>query len=393
MTRLNILSNDDLDKLYKIPRLTDEERQLIFELDEIDNTYLNSIISIPIKINYILHLGYFRISQYFFSFTFQEVKEDVRFILDTYFPDSSFPTKQIGSRQYYKNRQTIINRYEMTLYSRSFENQLSNHLEFLVKQHSIHKYLFDSLLDYCHRHKIIRPAYSILQDLISTALHNEKLRLSNKLSELMDTLLLQSLDRLLEKEDLFYQFTLVKKDQKDFTTHEIRATVEKNRLLADIYNYSIDIIKQLGISEQNVIHYADLAGQYTVYGLRNLKQSNLAKLYLLCYAHYRFLKINDHLVSSFVYKVNGYVNDADFYQKEAIYKAQISDKANRELAADILSLHTNKKVPDNQLRDKSFAIVPKHKFQQFIQKIRNIGIVAHIDAGKTTTSERILFFT
>ncbi|MBN9231291.1 MAG: DUF4158 domain-containing protein [Legionella sp.] len=65
MARLNILSDDDFNKLYTIPVLEDEDRPFVFELDEEDKAYLNSFDNVPKKINYILQIGFFRITNYF----------------------------------------------------------------------------------------------------------------------------------------------------------------------------------------------------------------------------------------------------------------------------------------------------------------------------------------
>lgn len=90
----------------------------------------------------------------------------------------------------------------------------------------------------------------------------------------------------------------------------------------------------------------------------------------MCYAHQRYLKISDHLVASFGYKMNYYTGEAESYQAQAIWDTKDEDKDQRHAAAAILSLVNNKKVADYEIREKSYEIIPEEKFQQFIQKIK-----------------------
>lgn len=370
MARPKILSDDDFNKLYTIPVLEDEDRSFVFELDEEDKVYLNSFDNIPKKINYILQIGFFRITNNFYNITFQGNRQATWYVIKTYFPTEKFPKTKVSKRHHYDNRQSILKKYGASLYSSHHKVKALRYARELIKQHAVPKYVFDSLLEYFHQHKIVRPSYTTLQDMVSEVLSNEKNRLSNKIYTLMDKPFRGLLANFLEKDELFYQLTTLKKDQKDFTTAEINASIKKHQFLSSLYQKSIEIIKELDISEQNIIHYADLAIYHTVYGLRAMKQKNLSRLYLMCYAHNRYLKINDHIISSFTHKVVDYTGEAEAYQVAAILNAKDDDKDHRSTAVAILSLVNNKKVADNAIRTKAYEIVPQEQFQQFIQKIK-----------------------
>jgi Domain of unknown function (DUF4158) len=291
----------------------------LFSLDIDDVAILESFDNNTArKIDYILQLGCYRAINYFFFFSFQKVKADVTFIMQLYFPEEPFPKKQVSKSSHYRNRCAVMNKFGLKEVDSDFQNQLLKEAKALVKRHALSRFVLEGLLSYYQQQNVIRPAYSSLQAIVTTALQEERNWLVKKLYTDANKELRAELDKLLTNDELFFNLTLLKKDQKNFSTTEIKNSVAKQQLIIGIYEKSQILMPKLGLSEQNIIYYANLAEFYTIQKLKRFTDKNLVRLYLLCYVHRRFLKINDHLISSLIQKMTKYADDANDYQRSKI---------------------------------------------------------------------------
>ena len=86
--RLRILSQTEIETLYGLPRFTQDEQTEYFTLSPAEKELLRDLRSEHTQCYFILQLGYFKAKQMFFTFDFHEVKDDVQYILEQYFPNT-----------------------------------------------------------------------------------------------------------------------------------------------------------------------------------------------------------------------------------------------------------------------------------------------------------------
>jgi hypothetical protein len=178
----------------------------LFFLDIDDIAILDSFNnSTARKVDYILQLGYYRAINYFFPFSFQKVKADVTFIRQLYFPEEPFPKKQAPKNSHYRNRCEVMNKFGLNEVDTDSQSQLLKETKALVKRHVLSRFVLEGLLIYCQQQNVIRPAYSSLQDMVATALQEERNWLVNKLYTDADKELRAELDKLLTNDELFYK--------------------------------------------------------------------------------------------------------------------------------------------------------------------------------------------
>ena len=107
--RLSILTAEEIQELYGLPNFTYEDKIRYFTLTAIEIRELDSFRTTKTKMHFILQLGYFKARRLFFTFQYQQIREDVQYIQQQIFPEKGdFQDVEISKPSRLLQQQTIL---------------------------------------------------------------------------------------------------------------------------------------------------------------------------------------------------------------------------------------------------------------------------------------------
>jgi len=128
----------------------------------------------------------------------------------------------------------------------------------------------------------------------------EQRRLAGIVDEQVDPSTQEALKQLLEDAQGLHEITLLKRDPRDFSHHEIRREVQRGEQMRTLYELTQRLLPHLEISQDNIRYYASLVDYYSVHRLRQLSDS-VVYVYLLCFIQQRYQKLHDNLIQSLIF--------------------------------------------------------------------------------------------
>jgi TnpA family transposase len=363
--RLIILNRDETDALYGQPRFTQEERTEYFTLSAHEKAMLGQLHSLKSQMFFILQLGYFKARNMFFVFGLDDVAEDAAHVRERYFPDCDDGSNQViakGTRL--KQQHLILGLCNYRNANATILKELGIRARQAVTICSKPVYVFRELMHYLAEQRIVTPGYSAMQDTVGAALTFEQRRLAAIAQDHVDPSAKKALKGLLSDTQGLYEITLLKRDPRDFSNHEIKREVHRGEQTRDLYAMSQKLLPQLNISNENIRYYASLVDYYSVYKLQQLSES-VVYVYLLCFIQHRYQKLHDNLIQSLLHHVRRHSDDAKVAAKELVYNFQITTNANLQKAGQVLKLFTDDDVAGNapfeEIRGKAFTVLDATK--------------------------------
>ena len=370
--RLTVLSPAEQDALYGLPDFDDAQRLDFLSLTEPQLALACSRTGPHYQAWCILQIGYFKAKQTFFRFVWEDVIDDLAFVLSRYFPGQAFEPLPVSTREHYTQRVLIAQLFDYRPWSSEFFQHLVQQAEQIARRDITPVFIVAELIAYLCQYKVERPGYTTMQTVISQALLAERQRLAELLCAALDEPTKASLVELLVKDDTLSELAVLKQDARDFGWRQMVRERDKRTRMAPLYFAAKALLPKLAISQQNLHHYASLANFYTVYDLRRMK-SEQANLYLLCYAWQRYRLLTDNLIDALGYHTKQIEDESKALAEQAFVEQQLKRQKESPRLGHLLLLFVDETVPDTTpfgaVRRRAFKIMPRDQLQVVGQRL------------------------
>ena len=361
-----MLSQAEQEALYGLPDFDDAQRLEYLALTEAELALASSRPGLDAQVYCLLQIGYFKAKHAFFRFDWSEVEDDCAFVLSRYFHGEAFERKPITKHEHYTQRERVADLFGYRLRAADFLPQLGQQATQTVRRDVTPGFVAAELIVWLHKHKIVRPGYTTLQELISETLSTERRRLGGLLAQVLDDAAKAALAQLLVRDDTLSQLAALKQDAKNFGWRQMIREREKRALLKPLHRIAKALLPTLGVSQQNLLYYASLANFYTVHDLRNLKTEQV-HLYLLCYAWQRYRQISDNLVDAMAYHMKQLEEESSAGAQKSFVAEQVRRQQDTPQVGRLLLIYVDDTVADatpfGNVRQRAYKIMPRDTLQ------------------------------
>lgn len=374
--RLSILSAEEVEALYSLPRFTEDDRRLYFDLSAAEREAVAAIHTVSVAVHLTLQLGYFKAKRQFFAYEQGAVLEDLRYIMTLYFPGRDLTTIKSPSRPTRVEQQrTILRLFNYRLCDSDAKVELESKARRIAMLSTQPVYIFRELIQHLTQRRIVAPGYRFLQEMIGRVVAGERSRIQLLLNKAMTPGVDKQLEMLLQADEGMYRISVLKHEPKDFSYNELRREVERRKFFQLLHEFARHFLVTAGLSNESGKYYASLVKFYTVYKLQRMA-GDTARLYLLCFAYHRFRQINDNLIEAFIHLVDQYEKQARLAAEDAM-QCSLADAAdNLQAAGKVLSLFVDVSIPGDApfsaVKEKAFALLEPERFSLVSDYMRNI---------------------
>ncbi|MDA8308213.1 MAG: Tn3 family transposase [Deltaproteobacteria bacterium] len=374
--RLSILTVQEADDLYRLPRFTEDERHLHFDLSPAERDLVDGVHTISVAAHLVLQLGYFKAKRQFFVYALDVVQDDLGHVLRRYFPTRNVAEiKALSKPTRLEQQQVILKLFGYHACDAAAKSKLEQKAQRVAKLSTQPIFILREVLQYLTNQRIVAPGYTYLQDMVGRTVSGERRRIIRLLGRALTPAVEQQLEALLQADEGMYRISILKHEPKDFSYAELRREVERRKFFQQLYEFCQTFLASAGLSNESVKYYATLVQFYTVYKLQRMA-SPTARLYLLCFAYHRFRQINDNLIDAFIHLVDQYEKQAKLASETAAVKAMAEASANLKAAGQVLNLFLDQsiadKTPFSEIKQKAFALLEPEQFALVSDYMRNI---------------------